>query len=80
MHTSQTVHFRILGDVGVPHFAVWIENHGRRLGLLILITSQKQNCVEVTVSGPPELIDAMALGCSLGPIEVWVETIERAYR
>jgi hypothetical protein len=25
-----------------------------------------------------ELIDMMEVGCSLGPIDVWVETIDRA--
>ena len=28
-------------------------------------------------SGPEEMLDAMELGCSLGPITVWVEEIER---
>ena len=32
---------------------------------------------DVDVAGPVELIDMMEMGCSLGPIDVWVETIER---
>lgn len=31
------------------------------------------------LSGPEELIDMMEMGCSLGPIDVWVETIERRH-
>jgi len=31
----------------------------------------------IEVAGPIELIDMMEVGCSLGPIDVWVETIFR---
>lgn len=75
-----TERFRILGNVGMPHFSTWIEGHALRLGLCGKIVSHDEYCVEVIVAGPPELIDAMALACSLGPIEVWVEAIEREYR
>lgn len=34
--------------------------------------------IDLIVEGPPELIDAMEIGCWLGPIDVWVETIVRA--
>ena len=34
--------------------------------------------IELELSGPVELIDMMEMGCSLGPIDVWVETIDRA--
>jgi hypothetical protein len=34
--------------------------------------------IELEISGAPELIDMMEMGCSLGPIDVWVETIDRA--
>lgn len=33
--------------------------------------------IELEVAGPVELIDMMEMGCSLGPIDVWVERIER---
>jgi acylphosphatase len=72
-----TERFRIIGDVGLPQFLTWIECHARRLGLSGNVLSQDSHCVALVVSGPAELIDAMALGCSLGPIEVWVDAIER---
>jgi hypothetical protein len=59
--TDATQHFAIRGQVGAASFAPWITRHAARLGLC----------------GPPDLLDAMALGCSLGPQEVWVDQIDR---
>lgn len=69
--------FVIRGDVGAPVFLRWIDRYAGRLGLLTRPGSQSPDRLELTVGGPPDLVDAMELGCSLGPIEVWVETIER---
>ena len=72
-----TEHFRIEGDVGSAVFPVWIARHTRRLGLRSTVLSQTAHRLELIVTGPRDLLDAMALGCSLGPQEVWVETILR---
>lgn len=32
----------------------------------------------IVVAGPPALVDAMEMACSLGPIDVLVERIERS--
>lgn len=69
--------FRIIGRVGHPVFDGWIARHGARLGLGIVMVAQADGVVEFRTSGPPDLLDAMELGCSLGPREVWVERIER---
>lgn len=70
--------FAILGDVGAPIFAIWIARHARRLGLRGAILHHDAGRLEMVVTGLPDLLDAMALGCSLGPQEVWVEQIDRA--
>lgn len=49
----------------------------QRLGLGGVPLRRADGTVEITLSGPPDLIDAMELGVSLGPIDVWVETIGR---
>jgi acylphosphatase len=49
----------------------------QRLGLHGLPVRRADGQVEITLSGPAELIDAMEMGVSLGPIDVWVETIGR---
>lgn len=73
---SQT--FGIHGDVGARIFAVWIARHARRLGLRGAILRHEADRIDMVVTGLPDLLDAMALGCSLGPQEVWVERIDRA--
>ena len=70
-------HFRISGRVGSPVFAIWIARHAARLGLSGRVVAHGAEEVEVVLSGPPDLLDAMELGCSLGPREVWVDRIER---
>ena len=73
-------HFYIHGRVGHPVFAIWIGRHAARLGLSGRVVRQGETVVEVDLAGPPELLDAMELGCSLGPREVWVDRIERSAR
>lgn len=75
---EQSQSFAVLGDVGAPIFATWIARHARRLGLRGAILRHDAGRVEMVVTGLPDLLDAMALGCSLGPQEVWVERIDRA--
>lgn len=74
--TSQTLH--ILGSVGAPIFAAWIARHARRLDLGCSIALHRADRLEVVVTGLPDLLDAMALACSLGPREVWVDQVARS--
>ncbi|WP_284324819.1 acylphosphatase [Cypionkella aquatica] len=75
---EQSQRFAILGDVGAPVFAAWIARHARRLGLRGAILRHDAGRIDVVLTGLPDLLDAMALGCSLGPREVWVDRIDRA--
>jgi acylphosphatase len=72
-----TERFTIFGDVGAAPFLPWIGRHARRLGVTSRIASATARRIELTVEGPLPLLDAMELGCSLGPIEVWVDSIRR---
>ncbi len=74
---EQSQSFAVLGDVGAPIFARWIARHARRLGLRGAILHHDAGRIEMVITGLPDLLDAMALGCSLGPQEVWVEGIDR---
>lgn len=69
--------FILSGDLAADSFLPWIDRHIRRLGLQGGALRQADGQVEILLSGPPDLIDAMELGVSLGPIDVWVETIGR---
>ena len=49
----------IIGQIGHPVCAGRIARHGARLGLGVLMVAQAVGVVEVRVSGPPDLLDAM---------------------
>lgn len=69
--------FTIEGNLEAESFLPWIVRHMQRLGLRGVPLRRDDGRVEITLSGPEDLIDAMELGVSLGPIDVWVETIAR---
>lgn len=67
----------IHGDLKGTSFVPWIRQHARKLGLAETIRHADADRIEVDLTGPAELIDAMEMGCLLGPIDIWVETIQR---
>lgn len=68
----------IHGRLDPVSFVPWIRRHAAKLGLVHNVTSSSSDRIELEISGAPELIDMMEMGCSLGPIDVWVETIDRS--
>ncbi|MDR9772063.1 acylphosphatase [Rhizobium hidalgonense] len=75
--TSLQQRMTIVGDLNAASFVPWIRRHAAKLGLSHHISHTSSMRIEVEVSGPEDLIDMMEVGCSLGPIDVWVESIER---
>ncbi len=67
----------IRGRLGADSFLPWITHHAARLGLAGDIRHADAGRVDIDLRGPVDLIDAMEMGCLLGPIDVWVETIDR---
>ena len=67
----------IHGRLDPVSFVPWIRRHAAKLGLAHNIASSSSDLIELDISGAPELIDMMERGCSLGPIDVWVEAIDR---
>lgn len=67
----------ILGDLDAETFVPWIRRHAAKLGLSEAIMHAGPDRIELDLAGAPELLDMMEVGCSLGPIDVWVETINR---
>lgn len=65
------------GEFSAGSFVSWIEAYARKLGLTGTIHTSGPDRIELHLEGPPELVDAMEVGCLLGPIDIWVETIER---
>ncbi|KXF75902.1 acylphosphatase [Paramesorhizobium deserti] len=74
-------HFRermiIHGELDATSFIPWIQRHAAKLGLWQAVSHTSSDRIELELAGPPDLIDMMEMGCSLGPIDVWVETIYR---
>ncbi|MER8463977.1 hypothetical protein [Mesorhizobium sp. M1396] len=68
----------IRGHLQPASFVPWIMRHAAKLGLVHHITHASSDRIELDIGGAAELIDMMEMGCSLGPIDVWVETIDRA--
>lgn len=75
--TAAHERFTIRGRLGTDSFLPWIKNHAVRLGLDGAIGHADAWRVDIDLSGPEDMIDAMEMGCLLGPIDVWVEAIER---
>ncbi|WP_332304875.1 acylphosphatase [Rhizobium sp. GR12] len=67
----------IMGDFDAGSFEPWVRRHAAKLGLSQTVSHAGKDRIELLLEGPDELIDMMEMGCSLGPIDVWVETIER---
>lgn len=67
----------IRGHLGADSFLPWIARHAARLGLDGEMRHADAERVDIDLCGPADLIDAMEMGCLLGPIDVWVETIDR---
>jgi acylphosphatase len=67
----------LCGEFSAGSFVPWIEAYARKLGLTGIIHKAGPDRIELQLEGPPELVDAMEVGCLLGPIDIWVEKIER---
>jgi len=64
----------LTGDVHSDDFPNWIAKHAHKLGLVAVKTQSVATGLEVTAQGAEEMLQALALGASLGPESVLVET------
>ena len=76
--SNQRQRFTIRGKLESPSFLPWVDRHSYRLGLSLEHIRADAACVEIEVEGQADLIDALEVGCLLGPFDVWVESIERS--
>lgn len=65
----------IFGDVQAPDFPAWIERHARKLGLQAVTADTVETGLKVVATGPDEMLQALALGCSLGTASVLVDHV-----
>jgi hypothetical protein len=77
VNASVSARLTINGTFAQPHFMGWMERHARRLGVRMVLVGSDEGEITLDLAGPSELVDAMELGCLLGPIDVWVDAIRR---
>ncbi|MEN8657957.1 acylphosphatase [Marivita sp.] len=75
MSEMMSAQIHLTGDVHSVDFPQWIARHARKLGLDRVTTQQVPTGLEVTAVGADEMLQALALGVSLGPESVLVETM-----
>lgn len=66
----------VFGNVSAPDFPEWVMRHARKLGLREVKTNLRDGCLEISAFGQEEMLNALALSCSLGPASVLVDRIE----
>ena len=74
-NSEYTATIHVFGNIVALDFPSWILSHAKKLGLHDIRTLRHHNSLEVVAAGPEEMLDALALGCSLGPATVLVERI-----
>ena len=75
MTEIQCAQILLTGDVSSDEFPEWIARHARKLGLVEVTTRKVSAGLLVTARGAEEMLQALALGASLGPESVLVETM-----
>ncbi|MCY6380077.1 hypothetical protein [Hoeflea prorocentri] len=66
----------LTGKVFEQDFAPWIRRHSRKLGLEILRLSRDRDALIVEACGSEPMLQALALGCALGPESVLVDRFD----
>jgi len=59
------------------HFAEFVTHRARRLDLETRLITSGPETIGVRVAGHPDLIDAFAMACSLGPLDCLVLDVRR---
>lgn len=75
-HLSEMLIIR--GELQPASLHPWVQRYCNRLGLICEMLNADADEAVFRVTGQSELIDALEIGCLLGPIDVWVETITRS--
>ena len=66
------------GDLAAQDAIPWFLHRGQLLSLVGWISRVDAQTITMALSGPPDLLDAMEVACSLGPGNVQVDELIRA--
>lgn len=75
MTDKLSAHIHVTGRVQSADFPHWIARHAHKLGLGHVTTRHVDSGLEVEAEGADEMLQALALGISLGPESVLVESV-----
>lgn len=76
MPQKEIAMLQIFGRVDAPDFPDWILRHASKLGLSKVSTVLTESRLEVNAAGDSEMLNALALACTLGPQSVLVERVD----
>ncbi len=76
---DRTASIHIIGQVQAADYPEWIQRHARKLGLRDVTARLTNEGMDVRATGPDEMLNALALGCSLGPASILVDEIAVNY-
>lgn len=65
--------FLLAGDVEQDDFVPWMERQASRLGVVFTVVQHSTDAITLRAVGAPEMTQAFALACSLGPKSVLIE-------
>lgn len=65
--------FSLVGDVDQGDFVPWMERQASKLGVGFTVSVQTENNLTLRAVGEPEMTQAFALACSLGPQSVRID-------
>jgi len=75
MSAMVTRSFVVTGDVAAPHFPGWVRTYAAKLGLSVERLDLSNRGLEIESRGAPEMIESLAIACSLGPAGVMVDEV-----
>ncbi|MEP3277352.1 MAG: acylphosphatase [Stappiaceae bacterium] len=78
MSTRQSAHILLTGDLVRETLPDWVEHRALKLGLSGWVKWNTIGQLEIMVSGPEDLVDALEIACSLGPFDSQIkETLRK---
>jgi len=69
----------LTGQLSSESVLPWILHRGRLLNLAGWVMRADARTIRMALAGPPALIDALEIACSLGPCDVLVETLSTEF-
>lgn len=72
----QALTFKLVGDLDHGDFVPWMKKQADKLGISFTVGQPSIREMTLRAVGAPEMTDAFALACSLGPKSVHVESLE----